>query len=347
MSMFQRVAIINFTEINSQEIYIMCHVYNIINIGDLLIYVYQNRLYYYTVKRISGFKNTVYTYAEKGYNYKIEIEPELQSEIEVLKNLKYGTYIFSKYNGKCENAHTMQPSFELTGKTECEQFYQYVFCYKSHNKNLELQKNVDVIDIFNRYGYDYAHDRNDTKISDIHNYIKTLINNRNTINSIYLTLENKQFYIHGVIGFESKCMVNRIDVLLPERCHFANDEINYKLFDLFKEVNNVLSPYWSCICNSKSVARYPKLRENLPTSVHHINFYCTELIGEVKSIFEVDLPEYLICREYPFNDLLQNDLEIQQDFYYRYKFDEMATYLQKSIFKSEDDLLKYCNMLEC
>ncbi len=347
MSMFQVAAVINFTEVNSQGIYILCHAYKNIDIGDLLIQVCQNRLYYYTVRKIYGFKDKVYMCAEKGYNYKIEIEVESQSDMDVLGNLKYGTYLFGNCSGICESIPVLQPNFELSDKAEHEQFYQYVFYYKNYDKRLEVQKILNLADILKRYGYDFAYDRSGTKISDIHNHIKSQLNNKNAINSLYLKSENKQFYIHGAIGFESKCMVNKIDVLLPESCRFSNDVINDKLFDLFKEINNGISPYWSCICNSENLKRFSRFGGNLPTSVHHFNYYCAELIREVKSIFSVDLPEYLICREYPFNDLLKKDLEIQKDFYDRYKFDEMSAYLQNNIFKSEDALLEYCKMLEC
>jgi len=204
-----------------------------------------------------------------------------------------------------------------------------------------------MINIFRRYGYNYAYDRKGTDINDIYNYVKTQINNGNSINSIHMTLENIQFYIHGVIGFESKCKVNRIDIILPESCHFVDDETNNKLFALFQEINTTISPFWSYFGNSKNMGRFPHPGDNLPTSVHHINYYSRRLIREIRNIFEVDLPEYLICREYPFNNLLQNDLCIQQDFYYRYKFDKMSIYLQKNFFKSKHELLLYCNMLEC
>ncbi|MCM1500237.1 MAG: hypothetical protein NC124_17380, partial [Clostridium sp.] len=94
--MFQKVAMINFTEVCSREIYIFCHVYKNISIGDLLIQVYRNRLCYYTVKRIYGFKDKLYSCAEGGYNYKIEVESPFQFDFEALENLKYGTYFFCK-----------------------------------------------------------------------------------------------------------------------------------------------------------------------------------------------------------------------------------------------------------
>ena len=345
--MFQKVAMINFTEVSSQEIYIICHVYKNISIGDLLIQVYQNRLYYYTVKKIYGFKDKLYSCAEEGYNYKIEIESPLQIDFEVLENLKYGTYLFGKYNKKCICSNIIQPNFELLEETEHEQFYRCVIFYKNYNKSLELQNIISILNIFRRYGYNYAYDRKGTNINDIYNYVKTQLNNRNPINSLYITLENTQFYVHGVLGFESKCTVNRIEILLPERCHFVNDETNNKLFALFQEINTTICPFWSYFCNSESIDRFPHLGGNLPTSVHYINYYSRRLIREIKKIFEVDLPEYLICREYPFNNLLQNDLCIQQDFYYRYKFDKMSIYLQKYFFQSKHDLVLYCNMLEC
>ncbi|MCM1500753.1 MAG: hypothetical protein NC124_20025 [Clostridium sp.] len=232
-------------------------------------------------------------------------------------------------------------------ETEQEQFYRYVIYYKNYNKNAELQNIISILNILHRYGYDYAYDQKGTSINDIFSYIKTKINNRNLINSIHITLENSQFYVHGVIGFESKCKVNRIDILLPERCHFVDDETNNKLFALFQEINTSIFPFWSYIGNSKNIDRFPHLGWNLPTSIHHINYYSRRLIREIKKIFKVDLPEYLICREYPFNNLLQNDLCIQQDFYYRYKFDKMSIYLQRNFFRSKRDLLLYCNMLEC
>lgn len=345
--MFQITAMINFTEISSQGIYIICHVYKNINIGNLLIQVYQNRLYYYTVRRIYEFKDKSCTCAEEGYNYKIEIESPLQFDFKVLEKMKYGTFLFGKYNEKCKCLHLLQPNFELSEQKEYEQFYQYVFCYKNYNKSLELQNIINMINILRQYGYNYAYNRKGTDINDIYNYVKTQINNRSSINSIYMTLENIQFYIHGVIGFESKCMVNRIDIILPERCHFVNDETNNKLFTLFQEINTTISPFWSYLGNSKSMDRFPPQSDNLPTSVHHINYYSRRLMKEMRNIFEIDLPEYLICREYPFNNLLQNDLRIQQDFYYRYKFDKMSMYLQKKYFKSKRELLLYCNMLEC
>jgi len=111
VSMFQIAAMINFTEISSQGIYIICHVYKNINIGDLLIQVYQNRLYYYTVRRIYGFKDKFCTCAEEGYNYKIEIELPLQFDFEVLENLKYGTYFFGKYNKTFPICGTIEIAF--------------------------------------------------------------------------------------------------------------------------------------------------------------------------------------------------------------------------------------------
>lgn len=345
--MFQKVAMINFTEVSSRGIYIICHVYKNISIGDLLIQVYQNRLCYYTVKRIYGFKDKLYSCAEEGYNYKIEIEPPLQFDFKVFENLKYGTYIFGKHDGKCKSSHTLQPNFELLEETEHEPFYRCEIYYKNYNKSLELQNIISILNIFRRYGYNYAYDRKEGNINDIYNYVKTQMNNRNAMNSLYITSENSQFYVRGVIGFESKCEVNRIDILLPERCHFVDDEMNDKLFALFQEINTTIFPFWSFIGNSKSIDRFPHLGWNLPTSIHHINYYSRRLIRVIRNIFEVDFPEYLICRKYPFDNLSQKDLCIQQDFYYRYKFDKMSHYLQKQIFQSKHDLLLYCNMLEC
>lgn len=345
--MFQKVAMINFTEASSQGIYIICHVYKNINIGDFLIQVYQNRLYYYTVIRIYGFKDNFLSCAEEGYNYKIEVDSPLKFDFEVFENLKYGAYFFGKYSENDICSHTIQPNFELLEETGFDQFYRCVIYYKNYNKSLELQNITSILNIFRRYGYNYAYDRKGTKINDISCYVKTQINNRNSVNSIHIASENTQFYVHGVIGFESKCKVNKIDIILPERCHFVNDETNNMLFTLFQEINTTISPFWSYMGNSKSTSRFPHLGWNLPTSVHHINYYNRRLINEIRNIFQVDLPEYLICRDYPFNNLLQNDLHIQQDFYYRYKFDEMSRYLQKNFFQSRHELLLYCNMLEC
>ena len=78
--------------------------------------------------------------AEKGYNYKIEIEVESQSDMDILGNLKYGTYLFGNCSGICESIPVLQPNFELSDKAEHEQFYQYVFYYKNYDKSLEVQK---------------------------------------------------------------------------------------------------------------------------------------------------------------------------------------------------------------
>lgn len=96
-----------------------------------------------------------------------------------------------------------------------------------------------------------------------------------------------QFYIHGVIGFESKCKVNRIDIILPEKCHFVNDQINNTLFALFQEINTTISPFWSYLSNSKNIDRFPHLRGNLPTSMHHINYYSRRLTREIKKILKL------------------------------------------------------------
>lgn len=347
VSMFQVVAMINFTEVSTQGIYIICHVYKNINIGDFLVQVYKSKIYYYGVKNIFGYKDKSCLYAEEGYNYKIEIELTSQFNIYIFKNLKYGSYIFSNINKKIIYSDINRPNFELPTEKDNNQFYKYAIYYKNYNKTNEIQSIINLIEILQRYGYNYCYDTKGNRLDNICNYLDEQINNGNKINSIHIASKNNQFYIHGVLGLECICCVNKIDILLPERCHFVNDETNNMLYSLFQDINISLFPLWSYLGNSENIKRFSHLGGNLPTSVHHINYYNTRLIRLIRNIFDIELPEYLICREFPFNNLSKDDLDIQEYFYYTYKFDKMSIYLQKHIFESEQELLLYCKVIEC
>lgn len=344
--MFRRVVMVNHVKIENQTINIFCHAYKKIKLGDSLIQVYQGKLYCYTIKRIWGYREQIFFEAEEGNNYGIEIELQEKSDKNIIKKLLYGDYLFVRDAIPSKEVLLFNPAnFELANDCNKEQVYKYSFFYKNYdNGEDEVRKIADAINALEMNGYKFCYDRKGNYISNILSYIAE---EKSGSKSIHLDSTEKGFYLHGVIGYKNQCMLNRIEIVLPEKCIFYDKEVNNDLFILFKELNHILSPFWSYIGNLRNVSRFPYDGGNLPTSIHHVNYYCKELVQEIKCLFDIELPEYLVIRRYPFNDYLQSDLELQKCYYQTYRFDNMLKCLQKLSYESEEELLLYYNMLYC
>jgi len=345
--MFEKVAWINFIQNDHQETSIMCHMYRSVKPGDVFIQVYQNKIYDYTVRQICGYKKANCQVAEEGENYKINVEVSTQADLNVLKNLKHGDDLFGICDTFDKKFYYDVADFRLPEKNQQEQFYKMVFYYKNYNvcPEIELQKIVSYINTL-RVNYNgFCYDAKGIYINDIMEYVENVIKNNEDVIHI---LDRQAGFLYARIGDENSCVVNRIEILLPEKCAFCDDIVNDELFLLFQKLNTIINPFWSYIGNSKNLERFPNyVGGNLPISVHHINYYCIRLVDIMDRLFQVSLPEYFICRKYPFNDYVQSDLELQKHYYQKYKFDKMSVYLQKGVFYSEKELLEYCDMLRC
>lgn len=343
--MFRRIAMVNYVKIDKQVINIICHTYKKIMVRDILIQVYQGKLYYYTIKQIFGYKEQTVLETEEGSNYRIEIELQEKKHEKVIEKLLYGDYLFGREVISSKETLFIKADFELDNKREREQYYKFCFFYKNYDSGVsEIHKIANMIYVLQESGYEFCYDRKGNYISDFFTYVAEEKANRKLI---HLNCSKNSFYLHGVIGYENKCMINRIEIILPEKCIFYGQELNNELFILFKKLNNIISPYWSYIGNFRNAGRFPYDGSNLPTSIHHINYYCKELVQQIQYLFDIDLTEYLIIRKFPFNNYLQSDLQLQKYYYQNYGFDKMLKYLQKTFFESEEELLLYCNMLCC
>lgn len=346
--MFEKVAWINFIQSDHQETSIICHMYKSVKLGDAFIQVYQNKIYVYTVRQICGYKQANCQVAEEGENYKINVEVPTQADLKVFENLKYGDYLFGICDTFDKKFYYDSADFRLAGKKQQEQFYKMVFYCKNYKvcQKKELQKIVSYVNALQKNYNGFCYDAKGIYINDIMEYVENAIKNNEDVIHIY----DRQdvFSLYARIGNENSCVMNRIEILLPEKCVFCDDIVNDELLLLFQKMNTIINPFWSYIGNSKNLERFPNyVGGNLPVSVHHINYYCIRLVDIMKRLFQVNLPEYFVCRKYPFNDYVQSDLELQKHYYQKYKFDKMSNYLQKIVFYSEKELLEYCEMLQC
>jgi len=344
--MFKLTAIVNFLMIDDKTTSIVCKVFERLKIGDFFIYIGINdKKAHFKIKRIYGFKEKEFMETVEGCTYRIVIE--LDNHDEVIKSLKSGDRLFSEYLSKDFFSCLDMPDLNRIGEHQ-EQFYKIVLKYRNYEdrKEKEIEKLIQVLDLLEDCGYQYQYDAQMHFIEDKTSYLSRKIQNTEVdFNTIGLYHTNN-FYIWGHVGSRNSNFINYLDILLPVRCSFEEDDINCSIIRLFQDLNDILTPFHSFADSNENIRRFSSImKSSLPTSIHYINYFSDDLRKKIASLYHVELQDYLICRKFPFDDCSFDDLKFQERLYQKYQIEQMTKDLQKTYFKTERELIFYCNLL--
>lgn len=343
--MFKLTAIVNFLMTNDKMISIVCKVFERLKIGDSLIYIgVKDKREDYKIKKIYGFKEKELLETVEGCTYRIVVEPIDCGEL--IKLIKSGDQLFSEHFFDDTYQHLELPNLITIGEHQ-EQFYKIILKYKNYEdrKDEEIKKLIQILDLLESYGYQYQYDSKmqfiENKISYLEEQIQYTEADFSTI-GLYLT---NSFSIWGHVGSRNSNFINYLDILLPVKCSFGEDDVNSSIIRLFQELNNILTPVHSFADSNENIKRFSFIVKNgLPTSIQYINYFSDDLRKKISSLYHVELPDYLICRNFPFDDCALDDLKIQQQLYQKYQIDQMTKDLQKIYFYTEKELIFYCNI---
>lgn len=343
--MFKLTAMVNFLIIDDKQTSIVCKVYEKMKIGDTFIHIDdKDKRADYKIKKIYGFKEKEFLETVEDCSYRIVIE---SNDDEMIKSLKLGDRLFCESDSNIISPYIELPDMSTIGKHQ-EQYYKIILNYKNYEdqKEIEVEKLVKVLDLLETYGYHYQYNNKMIRIKDKTLYLVEKIQNTDvSFNTIGFYLTNK-FYIWGHVGSRNSNYINYLDILLPLKCSFEDDDINHLIIKLFHELNNLLSPFHSFVGSNENIRRFSYLiNESLPTSIHYINYFSDDLRKKISSLYHEELQNYLICRNFPFNDCVLDDLKIQEQLYQKYHIDQMTKDLQRTCFNSEKELKYYCSIL--
>ena len=344
--MFKLTAIVNILMINDKMTSIVCKVFERLKIGDSLIYIgVKDKREDYKIKKIYGFKEKELLETVEGCTYRIVIEPIDCGEL--IKLIKSGDQLFGERLFDDIYQHLELPNFNTIGDHQ-EQFYRIILKYKNYEdrKEKEIEKLIRILNLLENCGYQYQYDAKmhfiENKTSYLEKQIQYAEADFSTI-GFYLT---KNFYIWGHVGSRNSNFINYLDILLPVKCSFEEDDVNHSIIRLFKELNDKLTPFHSFADSNENIRRFSSIVKNsLPTSIHYINYFSDNFRKKLLSLYHVELQDYLICRNFPFDDCALDDLKIQQQLYQKYQIDQMTKDLQKTCFYTEKELIFYCNIL--
>ncbi len=341
--MFKLTAMVNFVIIDDKQTSIVCKVYEKLKIGDSFIHIgNKDKRANYKIRNIYGFKEKEFLETVEDCSYRIVIE---SNDDEMIKSLKLGDRLFCEFDSNFISPYIVLPDLSAIGEHK-EQYYKIILNYKNYEEKKEIEKLVKVLDLLEAYGYHYQYDNEMHRIKDKMLYLTEKIQKVgipfNTI-GFYLT---KKFFIWGHIGSRNSNYINYLEILLPVKCSFEDNDINRLIIRLFYELNNLLTPFHSFVGSNKNIERFSFIGNgSLPTSIHYINYFCDDLRKKILSLYHVELQNYLICRNFPFDDCILDDLKTQEQLYQKYHIDRMTKDLQRTCFNSEKELKYYCSIL--
>lgn len=343
--MFKIIGVVNFVMEGIDEISIVCKIFDKLKVGDSIMCIYKkSKIVSCKIEKIYGFKEKEHIETVEGCVYRVVIKTDNFDK--AIKLLKYGDSLFAKVDEIPVFKDLLLPDFEKAQGFE-EQYYKMFINYRNHTDSKEVEKINIVINLLKDYGYEFKFNENKDFVVNIESYLlQKLQKSQSDFNTILLYDINRQFYIRGRIGSRNDNVINNLEILFPEKCSFTNDDTNYNMIRLFQKINNIIKPSWSFVCSNVNDRKFAYKKDgSLPTALHYINYYSSSLREKINRFYDIHLDEYVILRTFPFNEFSIRDRKIQEKLYYKYAMDKMTEDLQRTYFKSEKELLFYCDIL--
>ena len=133
------------------------------------------------------------------------------------------------------------------------------------------------------------------------------------------------------VGKTHPDFINTVVVNLPQSLSVHDLLVAEKLIQIFKKCIEIFDPYWGCIGNNINVQRFNGFwKENLPTTIHWVNFFGKDIVNQlgVRKIEQAPIYKtetlgdgyFIRLKENPIKDDSKEDINIQSEMNFYFGF---------------------------